>query len=191
MADRGVREGRKLVIVPRMYTEEELILATGKSIPERVKDEIKGFWANLEEQLSRLGRIDKVYRDMITAEGEEGVRQLSAMDPCNYGVVKPLLEGGAKLMATEDPLLVKEAEAWVGAMAWGSPSALELFRDNLKDRNRYIAERINETLRPGEVGLLFMEPSRELQLPEGLEVVRIESGSLDLLKALLGGKKVE
>ncbi|MGC8850117.1 MAG: hypothetical protein ACP5QI_06560 [Candidatus Bathyarchaeia archaeon] len=191
MADQGVGGGRKLIIVPRMYTEEEIMLATGKRISMRVKDEIKSFWSNLEEQLSKLGRIDKVYRDMITADGDEGIRQLSTMDPYNYRIVKSLLERGAELMATEDPLLVEEAEAWVGTMALGSPSALELFRDNLSDRNRYIAERIDTTLGRGEVGILFIEPSRNVEFPEGLEVLRVELGSSDLLRSLIGGKKVE
>ena len=191
MAEGKSEKRRKLIYVPRMYTVEEIMLATGGKVSEDVKERIKGFWRNLEGQLSKFDRIDKIYRDMITADGEEGVQQLSIIDPYNFEVVKALLEKGAKLVKTEDPLLVKEAEAWVGSMAWGSPSAVELFRENLKDRNSYISGRIDETLKPGEVGVLFIEPSRELKFPQELEVVRVKSDSLDLLKRLIGGKKVD
>ena len=184
-------ERRRLIYVPRMYTMEEIMLATGRKVSEDVKEEIEGFWHNLENQLSKFGRIDKVYRDMITADGEEGAQQLSMIDPYNFEVVKALLGKGAKLVRTEDPLLVKEAEAWVGSMARGSPSAVELFRENLRDRNNYISKRIDETLKPGETGILFIEPSRELKLPQGLEVVKVSSDSLDFLKRLIGGKKVD
>jgi len=191
MASQGIGVERRLIVVPRMYTEEEMILATGGEISEEVKAEIERFWLNLEEKLSKFGRIHKIYRDMVTADGDGGAEQLSAMDPHNFRVVKSLMEKGAKLVGTEDPLLIREAEAWVGVMAWGSPSALELFRDNLRDRNRYIADRIEETLKPGEVGVLFIDPSRDVVLPKGLEVIRIESGSVEFVKALMSGKKVE
>lgn len=187
----GKDEKRRIIYVPRMYTVEEIMLATGRKVSEAVKGEIKSFWRNLEGRLSKFGRIDKVYRDMITADGEEGIQQLSIIDPYNFEVVKALLKKGAKLVGTEDPLLIKEAEAWVGSMAWGSPSAIELFRENLKDRNNYISKRIDETLKLGEVGILFIEPSRELEFPQELEVVRVRSDSLDFLKKLIGGKKVD
>lgn len=111
----------------------------------------------------------RVYQDGLPVCGREIeiVREVAAQGSRNYQLVLELVNRGAKLMGTENPeLLIKEyqlhKEALTAAPRAGREGKVasnhwqEQSRRLLAERDRYIAARINSTLLPGEIGLLFL-----------------------------------
>ena len=92
---------------------------------------------------------------------EQGARKGSK----NHKIVRKLMEKGAKIMKTEDLSLLKEEYNSLIKLSH-TKSFLEkmvayigykLRKDPLMEkRDKFIAERINETLGDGEVGVLFI-----------------------------------
>ena len=95
----------------------------------------------VKERISKLdpARV-KVYRDSITDSDLFKMEIGLGVDP---GVFEDLLEFGAEFMPTEDEKLTETGE--------------------IEERDKYIAENINKTLKDGETGFLFIGLAHEVQ----------------------------
>jgi hypothetical protein len=127
----------------------------------------------------------RIYQDGLPVSGREGdiVRELAEGGSRNHALLLRLMDKGAMLMGTESlKLLLQEYEKAKQSLAsaerpnrpraprlWplprreehekgrGHAGATRIERDSVLDeRDRFIAERINQTLRPGEVGIVFL-----------------------------------
>jgi hypothetical protein len=97
------------------------------------------------------------------------------LDRENYQIVRKLIEGGSSFEATEDPTLLAESLSWL-EMVEREPFdtiALELYQETLKERDRYISSRIDETLKDDELGVLFIEPNREVKLNGPVRIISV------------------
>jgi len=146
--------------------------ATAKLTPElwqRHKEVVSAFWDSIGRFLDALNVNGfKVYQDGLVADGEDGlriVRESVSQGSKNYEIVGRLLEKGAVLVKTESLSLVKQEYNYITKMT-RSKSLKErevaairykLARGKLlKQRDEFIAGRINETLAEGETGILFI-----------------------------------
>lgn len=109
----------------------------------------------------------RLYQDGLPRCGQEAeiVRTLAGAGSQNHRLLLSLVERGAALMGTESPdLLVEEYRLVQEGLAvedsgdTGRRTARRGARSRalLVQRDRYIAKRINESLRAGEIGLLFL-----------------------------------
>ncbi len=166
---------KTLFLVPRMYTETEFKSLT-VSIPDDFKQKASEFWVYINTRLAMFGgRISKIYRDQISKSGEEASILLQSMDSENYKTAKNLVENGASFIDTEDPILVGESESWA-EMLKGQLSntvILELFQKNLEDRARYISNRIDETLKCHEMGVLFVIPDLRTEFGKDFRIIKM------------------
>lgn len=132
------------------------------------KETVRRFWQCVGTYLRSAdpGQL-KVYQDGLAAQGETGrriVEEAAKRGSRNYQLVLDLLQGGAELRQTEDPvLLLREHKNAMAALEPRSavepqrPAKQRLQRDHLlAERDRFIATAINATLKEGEVGLLFV-----------------------------------
>lgn len=166
---------RTVYLVPRMYTVEEVQLILFR-VPDDYSGKLDEFWSYVEDKLALVReRVKHVYRDMVTRGGVEGLAYVKEVDERCYRVIEMLVNSGAQLEATEDAALIAEAESWVSLMkATGLGSAvMELFKENLEERNRFIAKTIAETVKVDEMGVLFLEPTRRVELPEDFKVIKV------------------
>ncbi|OGO23519.1 MAG: hypothetical protein A2Z28_05305 [Chloroflexi bacterium RBG_16_51_9] len=146
--------------------------AAAKLTPElwqRHKEIIFAFWDSIGRFLDALDVNGfKVYQDGLVADGEEGLRIIREginQGSKNYEIIGRLLERGAVLMKTEALSLVKQEYGYIKKLT-SSKSLKErevaalrykLARGKLlKQRDEFIAGRINETLAEGETGILFI-----------------------------------
>ena len=166
---------RMLFLVPRMYTENEFKRLVSV-VPEDFGQKTQEFWSYVEDKLKVFtGRIQRVYRDEICQGGEEDLATLSSLQNENFLIVKRLVENGAVFEATEDPLLVAEAESWRD-MTRQNPLdiiSLEMFQDSVRERDYYVSRRINETLLDEETGVLFIEPTRTVEMHERIKMIKV------------------
>jgi len=179
--------GRMLLLVPRMYTESELRRLV-KILPEDLEPKTLEFWNYVEDKLQVFtGKIQRVYRDEIYQGGEEALTYLSSVDRKNFVIVKKLIENGAVFESTEDSMLIAESKAWL-EMNERQPLntvSLESYQETIRERDGYISKRIDETLKDDELGVLFIEPNRRINLNDRIKIITVcRFNPADYLKSL-------
>ena len=146
--------------------------------------EVEKQWMDIESALDGLClSFDKVrlYQDGLPVCGKEAdiVSELAGKGSRNHALLLRLMKKGAVLMGTESPgqlkeeyQRVKEAAALPGHVKAGRPGRTPA-GSLLENRNRYIADRINTTLLPGETGILFLGMLHTLEglLDRDIEVI--------------------
>ncbi len=126
---------------------------------ERIRREIE----NLELQYARV----RLYQDGLPVCGRESdiVNELAKRGSVNHQLLLDLTKRGATLMGTESPELLLEEYTFIqkALRAKDLAEAAEvqehqkaLSQSLLQRRDEFIAKRINETLHPGETGILFL-----------------------------------
>ena len=171
---------RKLYLIPIIHMSADMgsmastldDTANARLSPElwqKHKDIVSVFWDSIGRFLDSLDVKDfKVYQDGMIADGVEGlriVREGINQRSKNYEIVGRLLERGAVLVKTEAISLVKQEYSYITKMTRSrsiKEREVAAFRYKtarsrlLKQRDEFIAGRINETLAEGETGILFI-----------------------------------
>ncbi len=186
---------RRLIWVPIIHTPEDLgklrasvrdrhIGRSGLAGWDAHVRAVGSFWHEVRRRVEALDvspSTIRLYQDALPVCGfeEQIVRELAGGGGANYRLLADLMAKGASLTGTESPhLLVEEYELNRRNLAGGRPptDATEKARILLESRDRFIADRIAQTLRGGETGLIFlgMAHSLEGRLPDDISVERLE-----------------
>jgi hypothetical protein len=142
---------------------------TGRTGLARKTVAIDKIWTEIEAAIDALGlSFDRVrlYQDGLPVCGREAeiVAELARAGSRNHQLLLRLIARGAMLMGTESGhLLVQEYQAAKQSVAARPPRAAGVAAarraadDNLlKRRDQFMAQRLNDTLKPGETGILFL-----------------------------------
>lgn len=163
--------------------EREFIDRFGRAAWKAHTEAIADMWRAIEEKMEAL-HVDwrgvRIYQDGLPVCGreEEIVNELADLGSPNHRLIASLLRRGAELEGTEDPsLLRKEYDSLDAQIHRRSTAARPVVIELLEARDRYIAARINETLKEGEVGLLFIGLAHQVDrcLPGDIQVEPIIS----------------
>lgn len=172
---------KKLIFVPVIHSEidmgsmkgalkEEFIQKYGLARWENHVSSIHEMWTGIRKRIFDL-KLDyqkvHVYQDGLPVCGKEHqiVRDVAQQGSENYKIILDLIEKGAKLEGTEDASLLIREYNYLKKISKPEPSAEkeEAVRDYEKeadeillDRDKFIAERIKDTLLIEEVGILFI-----------------------------------
>jgi hypothetical protein len=166
---------RKLIIIPIIHTTVDLGSLSesvktyydnrfGPSIWSQREKFVTKLWNDIQEKINAFD-IDykkvRIYQDGLPECGfeQEIVRELAKAGSSNHQLVLSLIDKGATLMGTEDPqLLIQEYQ-----LQQQSKDTLHSYQEKteeatrlLEARDRFIVKRIDETLQPGETGMLFL-----------------------------------
>ncbi len=167
---------------------------------EESRRAVAEFWNNLEEGILAL-ELDydrvRLYQDGLAVCGQETeiVRDLAGRGGPNYRILIALMARGAALEGTENPELLLKEYRLLKAGMWGpgartaqEPTGASVLAGEalLEERDRYIARRIDATLRPGETGMLFLGALHRAveRLPSTIEPVSLR----ELMSAKTGKK---
>lgn len=172
--------GRKLFYIPIVHTETDMgalsesvkkasLQKMGLQGWKRKKQIIGRFWNDIEKAINNLNlpySRTKIYQDGLpVCEGGkelEIVNQLASTGSRNHELLDKLIRKGATLMGSESPdLLVMEYN--LAMNTFNNPTSSLKGEDMkiqsaeiLKKRDEFIAKRINDTLKDGEVGVLLI-----------------------------------
>jgi hypothetical protein len=171
---------KKLLYVPIIHMEADLgRVATvidktssevcGKERWDRHKKAVLEFWDSIANFFDLLTTSNlKIYQDGLMIGGELGkkiIEEGARKGSKNHKIVLRLMEKGGEIRKTEDIHLLKEEyDSLMKLSQTKSPLEKMLvymgykLRKNplMEKRDKFIAERINETLQEGEVGVLFV-----------------------------------
>ena len=143
-------------------------------------------WEGIRERLCKLD-VDhskmRIYQDGLPLCGREMdiVRDVAAQGSQNHRIVLSLVERGASLEGTEDVQLLLKEYQYIQAInnelepAEKQKKAQSLSAKRkllLRQRDRFIARRIDETLKEGETGVLFAGMAHQIDkyLPKDINV---------------------
>lgn len=172
---------RTLIYIPVIHTQADMgalggairrlsIEKLGSQEWERNVRAIDQLWTSIREAIEEWDlpypRVH-LYQDGLPNCGREVqiVTDLAKAGSPNHQLLLYLMEKGATLIGTESPDLLLEEyqliQQVLDARDLGEAEEVEARRESfsrslLERRDRYIAERINETLCEGETGVLFL-----------------------------------
>ena len=161
----------------------------GEEVWEKHKETLFSFWRSVAQFFDPLDvKGFNIYQDGLVADGDIGIKIVKegvSQGSKNYEIVEKLLEMGAVLVKTEDPALVKKEYTYIKKMVYAkSPREKEACAQRykraqnqlLKERDDYIARRIDETLHEGETGVLFIGAYHDIasKLPDDIHVVQVK-----------------
>ena len=170
---------RTLIYIPIVHTQADMGARREpirRATVEKLGEEgwahnirtIDRFWDRISQEVKGwdlpYARV-RLYQDGLPVCGREVdiVNDLASAGSRNHQLLLYLMEKGATLMGTESPeLLLEEYGLIQQVLARGEcETRMEaqqkaLGRRLLERRDRYIAERINGSLCPGETGVLFL-----------------------------------
>ena len=175
---------RKLFLVPLFLIQPD-VPDDGKKLFERFWTDVREHIHNLERS---LGSVVHVYHEAVFEEGDEGLRMAEALNPLGGSFIQALCQSTARVEATDDRALLEESTDWQRCVSIGLVSmkvmttALEGYRNATDSRYKHIASRIDDTLKEGEAGVLFITEDHKVQFPIDVQVFYVAPPSLDALK---------
>jgi hypothetical protein len=191
---------RKVIYVPIIHTsadfgsvaseiEKRIIEQYGAEKWEQHKKAISDFWDSLSDYFRSLDVEGfRIYQDGLVADGELGMKIVKVAADSgskNYLLVYNLVERGATIIKTEDINIVKKERDFVVKMAQTKLYIKRLLRyikymlykgRLLRQRDEYIAKMIDETLKEGETGIVFLGALHNVasMLPQDIEVIEVK-----------------
>ena len=166
--------------------EEQAKAVIGDVNWQKRKEEINLYWQEIYDYWDKNNIAGlKIFQDGMPVEdaaGENIVKSLANNGSMNFKIIEQLMRKGAKLMRTEDPELLKEEYFLTQELTKSSSvvsrlDALSRYKARkdklLKERDTYIAKRIDEGLKEGETGVCFLGANHQIlsRLPKDIEVI--------------------
>lgn len=175
---------------------EAYIKKGGEAAWKASRQAVAQFWNDIEEVMNHLP-LDysklRLYQDGLPVCGQEEriVRDLAQQGGANHRILLNLIGRGARIEGTEDPDLLREEYKLImegvsggernGSKPTNTADNAAVLQDLLERRDVFIAQRIANTLRAGETGLLFLGALHHAieRLPEAITVISLS----DFLRA--------
>jgi len=191
---------RTLIYVPIIHTGADLgsiakdvakraVSSLGEETWTKHKNTVEGFWDTISDYFDSVDvRGVKIYQDGMVGEDKIGrkiVEETAKVGSRNYQLVLRLLQRGAVLIKTEDFELVKAEYDRLIAITKAKSVIQKIValvkyklvkNTLLNKRDAFIAERINQTLKPDEKGILFIGALHTVKerLPKNIHVKEIK-----------------
>jgi hypothetical protein len=175
------KDSRKILQVPLIYT--------GKNSPEDYHDLYEKYWRQVNEMVvkleGKLGHVTLIYHETVDADGEEGLKMLAGLNPKSHGMVNDRCKESGSLRCIEVSELLEEVMDWERCIMVGLISEkvarqiYEAYGEASRKRYQFISKTIDETLKPGEVALLFIREGHLVQFPQDIEVFMVAPPALD------------
>lgn len=181
---------RRLIYIPVIHNEvemgsvafwlkEEYILKFGEEKWEEHLKLIKQMWRWIKTKIKGLKLTYeklRIYQDGLPLCGKELeiVQKIAERGSINYQIILELVNKGAKLEGTESKELLLEEYNNIKKIT--TTSSKKEYKEENKEllirRDRYIANRINKTLRRDEIGILFIGSEHKVYeyLPKDIKI---------------------
>ncbi len=177
----GFKQGRRLFLVPLIYLY--------KDAPPEYVEKFDLYWKQVAEHIenleAKLNKVALVYHESISLSGEDGLKIMERLNPKSYQIAKEKCQNGAELVSIEDRELAEECMDWERCLLLGLLSdtaarkVSQFYMEASKKRFQHISKRIDETLKPDEIAILFIREGHMVQFPDDIEVFSIAPPALD------------
>ena len=175
------KDSRKILQVPLIYA--------GKNSPADYHDLYEKYWRQVNEMVvkleGKLGHVTLIYHETVDVDGEEGLKMLAGLNPQSHGMVNDRCKESGSLRCIEVSELLEEVMDWERCIMVGlisekvAKQVYEAYGEASRKRYQFISKTIDETLKPGEVALLFIREGHLVQFPQDIEVFMVAPPALD------------
>jgi hypothetical protein len=175
------KKGRKLLFVPLIFA--------GKDSPADFLEKFNRYWNQIENQLGelelKLGKISRIYHELISAGGDEGVKVIRQLSENSFRIVENRLSKGGTLETTEDEELLTEITDCQRCISIGLQNQkvfqmiYSSYSEASQKRNEFIAHRIDETLGSDEMAMVLMAERHQVRFPSDIQVFYVAPPALD------------
>lgn len=171
---------RKLILVPLIFA--------GRDAPREFTEIFDRCWLEITGQIerieARLGKIARIYHEMVLSEGTEGLALIEKLNPHSHRIVKSKVDQGAELKVADDAELAMETTDWerclmVAVSENVRSKVAEFYADSSHKRYEHMRRVIDESLAEGEIGLALVREGHRVQFPPDIEVFTIYPPALD------------
>jgi hypothetical protein len=179
----GFKKLRKLFLVPLIYA--------GEDAPPEYMEKFEQYWKQTTEHIqnleTKLGKVNRVYHESISLGGKDGLKIMERLNSKSYQLAKQKCQDNADLEVIEDRELAEESVDWERCLLIGFMSekvakkVSEFYVEAYRKRYEYISKRIDETLKDGEIAILFIREGHMVQFPKDIEVFSVAPPALDEL----------
>ena len=184
---------RKLFFIPLIFSPPE---TEGDFLEKFLGywDEVESHVANLE---LKLGSVSKIYHELVPIGGEEGAQAIKELNSAGYQLVRARLDKGAEIQPIEDFDSLTEFMDWSRCLTIGFQNQnvfntiYESYTEARLKRNKDIADKIDESLKEDDIGILLMREGHQVQFPEDIEVFYVAPPRLDEIKRWLRDREEE
>ena len=133
------------------------------------KENVAKFWDSIADYFANVDTSNlKIYQDGLPAGGALGrkiIEEATKRGSKNHQILLNLMARGAEIRKTENPSLLKEEYEHITALTHSTQAVqktvayakYKLRKNQLtKERDKFVAKTIDETLKGREMGVLFM-----------------------------------
>lgn len=175
------KHDRKIMQVPLVYA--------GKESPAEYLELYEKYWGQVGEMIAKLenklGGVNVIYHETLSAGGEEGLKMLETMNAKSHEVVKKRCGAGSNLRCIEDVELLEEVMDWERCIIMGflsdkvAKKVYDSYNEASRQRYQKMGKVIDETLKAGDVALLFIREGHMVQFPQDVDVFSVAPPALD------------
>ena len=175
------KHDRKILQVPLIYA--------GKDSPADYMELFDRYWQQANEMIHKLenslGSITIAFHETINAGGEEGLQMLSSLSPKSHAIVTDRCRAGNILKCIEDTELLEEVMDWERCLMLGflsqkvAKTVYDAFGDSSRRRYQHIGKTIDDSLKAGDIALLFIREGHLVQFPHDIDVFSVAPPVLD------------
>jgi hypothetical protein len=175
------KESRKILQVPLIYA--------GKNSPPEYLDLYEKYWQQVNEMVAKLegklGRVILIYHETVYEGGANGLKMLEGLHPRSHGMVNDRCKESSSLECIEVSELLEEVMDWERCIMVGlisekvAKQVYEGYGEASRKRYQFISKTIDETLKQGDVALLFIREGHLVQFPQDIEVFMVAPPALD------------
>lgn len=172
---------RKLYCVANVYPIEDA--------PDDYKELFNKYWDDVIHQIEKMeviGKIKKVFCELIYSGGEEALNILSKINERLHRIIKKKLDEGSTLLPLESKEIFGPYTDWGNCLKVVYTEevfnkVLEFYTEFSNKRLQHMLSVIVDNLQEAEAGLLIMkdEDRAKLQFPKDLEVFLVVPPSYD------------
>jgi hypothetical protein len=181
------KKGRKLLFIPLLFKNPEP--------PEGYTDKFNRYWEQAEKQIdelvTKLGGVARIYHELVGESSESGAKAIEQLNEKSHKIVSAFLKKKAELEALEETDILTEFMDWNRCLLIGlqNPKVIskvyDAYTETNKKRNEKIAKKIDETLKPDEIGIILMRENHQVQFPSDIQIFYIAPPALDEIKRWL------
>jgi len=175
------KQNRRLLQIP-------LIFASPDSASDYLEI-FKRYWLQVGEQISKLenslGSVNRVLHEMLVSGGSEGLHVLEKLCPQSYAIACQKCKDGIGLEGIEDRELLEEVMDWERCLLTGLISqkvarqVYESYHEASHKRYEHLGKAIDESLKEGDVAVLFIREGHLVQFPSSIDVFSVFPPALD------------
>jgi hypothetical protein len=175
------KQSRKVLQVPLIYA--------GKDAPAGYAELFDKYWQQVAENVARLenklGSVTVIFHETVNAGGEEGLQVIETLNAKSHELACHRCKGQARLQCVEDSEMLTEVMDWERCLVMGflndkvASKVYEFYSEANRKRYQFISKAIDDALKDGDVGLLFIREGHLVQFPQDVDVFSVAPPALD------------